>query len=387
MVPCRQQRPAPLLPYSCLSDGPDAPGVLRKHGRAPSTATAPSSGCFSSYPHLHPLLFSIFRFLLGPLQILSTTARTSNCLLDLADWPIDHDPAIVAQLRHRHTRKSPAMPPKKARGTKAAAPPLDGCTIALSGTFPGRSQSALEKDVIVPLGAALARTINEGTTYLITTDADYAKPSAKVKQAQSQDIRILRLAWLEDCLAQATKLSEDSYGFEAADDAVPDPPPAAPAAATNGKAGSRKRTAAVIKDDSEDDKAPPQPKKKTKAQIKAEESKAASTNGSQAQSQTDTKSALANRPKTEAKPKPKAEVEEVMNNIAKSADLVIPVDETCPLVHYQVYIDEDGLIYDASLNQTHASNNNNKFYRVQVCNNPAMLSFSKLANSFLASSE
>ena len=72
---------------------------------------------------------------------------------------------------------------------------------------------------------------------------------------------------------------------------------------------------------------------------------------------------------------------------AKSGSLVIPVDETCPLAgkpsshfessvlescrltvigNYRVYIGEDGMIYDATLNQTNAGLNNDKFYRVQL---------------------
>lgn len=51
---------------------------------------------------------------------------------------------------------------------------------------------------------------------------------------------------------------------------------------------------------------------------------------------------------------------------AKSSKIAISVDEYCPLSSYQVYIDDDGLIWDASLNQTNASANNNKFYKVQV---------------------
>lgn len=47
--------------------------------------------------------------------------------------------------------------------------------------------------------------------------------------------------------------------------------------------------------------------------------------------------------------------------------LKIPIDEGCNLPGIQkVYIDEDGLIYDATLNQTHIQANNNKFYRLQV---------------------
>lgn len=51
---------------------------------------------------------------------------------------------------------------------------------------------------------------------------------------------------------------------------------------------------------------------------------------------------------------------------AKSSKIAISVDEYCPLASYQVYIDNDGTIWDASLNQTNASANNNKFYKVQV---------------------
>lgn len=52
---------------------------------------------------------------------------------------------------------------------------------------------------------------------------------------------------------------------------------------------------------------------------------------------------------------------------AKSKKLFISVDEYCP-VAYEVYIDDDGTIMDASLNQTNATANNNKFYKVQVGN-------------------
>ena len=48
------------------------------------------------------------------------------------------------------------------------------------------------------------------------------------------------------------------------------------------------------------------------------------------------------------------------------ANLDIPIDEGVSST-WHVYVDPDtGIIYDASLNQTNASNNNNKFYRVQV---------------------
>jgi poly [ADP-ribose] polymerase len=90
------------------------------------------------------------------------------------------------------------MPPKGVRGkAKVIAPPLDGLSIALSGTFPGQTQSTLEKDLINALGANLSKTITSTTTHLVTNDADFVKPSTKVKQAQSHDLHIVSLAWLE----------------------------------------------------------------------------------------------------------------------------------------------------------------------------------------------
>jgi hypothetical protein len=67
--------------------------------------------------------------------------------------------------------------------------------------------------------------------------------------------------------------------------------------------------------------------------------------------------------------KPKTAADSVEGSKAQfaSQNLHIPVDDECTLASYRVYIDEsDGIIYDASLNQTNATNNNNKFYRVQV---------------------
>ncbi|MCJ1403491.1 hypothetical protein MMC11_006714 [Xylographa trunciseda] len=52
---------------------------------------------------------------------------------------------------------------------------------------------------------------------------------------------------------------------------------------------------------------------------------------------------------------------------AISKPLNIPVDEGCGLAGtHRVYIDKSGVIFDASLNQTDAGNNANKFYRIQL---------------------
>jgi poly [ADP-ribose] polymerase 2/3/4 len=48
--------------------------------------------------------------------------------------------------------------------------------------------------------------------------------------------------------------------------------------------------------------------------------------------------------------------------------ITIPVDEYCPLnTSHKVHVDDnDGTIFDVLLSQTNASNNNNKFYRIQL---------------------
>ncbi|KAK4634016.1 Poly [ADP-ribose] polymerase 2 [Fulvia fulva] len=51
---------------------------------------------------------------------------------------------------------------------------------------------------------------------------------------------------------------------------------------------------------------------------------------------------------------------------AKAEKLIIPVDEACPHSG-RVFVDsKSGIIYDAALNQTNASGNNNKFYKIQL---------------------
>ena len=227
------------------------------------------------------------------------------------------------------------MPPKAAK--KGAALPLEGCSIALSGKFP-RTQVALEQDLITSLGATLSKTVNSSTTHLITTETDFEKLSGKVKQAKSHDVQIVKLSWLEDCLDKATRLNEDDYRFD-----VP-----AAASTANGKVDvSRKRAA----DESENESQLQKPTKKAKA-----------INGTSTQPQ----SALSVKAESKTSSS-KADITNGLTNIAKSGDLLIPVDEHCPLTHYRVYIDSNIVIYDAALNQTNSGNNNNKFYRVQVC--------------------
>ncbi|KAI6713714.1 polymerase 2 ADP-ribosyltransferase 2 [Diplocarpon mali] len=215
--------------------------------------------------------------------------------------------------------------------TKAdrASAPLQRCSLALSGAFPGCSQAAVDEELIQALGARLSKTVNSDTTLLITSDSDFAKPSVKASLAKPYGIQIVKLAWLEDCLDHDMKL------------------------------GTRKRNVAVFYADTEErgrEEDEPQAKKKNKP-VGASVSQPKDTRGSE----------ITASPIPESKLKrPTAEGE---TNLAALSYIRISVDEVCPLTPYTVYVDRDRVIYDATLNQTNASNNNNnKFYRIQSAN-------------------
>jgi poly [ADP-ribose] polymerase len=194
----------------------------------------------------------------------------------------------------------------------------------------------------------VSKAISEDSTHLITTETDFNKPSQKVKQAQSKGIHIVTLTWIEDCLKEQARVSEDDYTL-GAPAAVSKPAATVPDTSSKSN-GSRKRTVPVVASDDEEDV---KPTKKTKP---------AASKNSQSRSQ------IASRPAPKAEVQSSSKPGDGETNIATSRDLNIAVDETCPLIHYRVYIDADGLIYDAALNQTNAGHNANKFYRVQVGN-------------------
>ncbi|KAL9010337.1 MAG: hypothetical protein Q9173_004721 [Seirophora scorigena] len=73
--------------------------------------------------------------------------------------------------------------------------------------------------------------------------------------------------------------------------------------------------------------------------------------------------------KNEGKGKAKQQKQDGQKAISR--DLDIPIDEGFDdRWNVKVYVDDDGIIYDASLNQTNIGGNNNKFYRLQLLHNP-----------------
>lgn len=284
------------------------------------------------------------------------------------------------------------MPPT--RGRKAAAPalpPLVWCKIALSGTFPGETQASI-KARAEALGATVASSVTADTTHLIATEADYNRPSPKVARAQSLGIPIVSLEWLLLCETSKARAREKDHvpgGSKADAAAAADQGDASktPSSQPDDKAStarvtrSRKRASPAVDGAADNDEAAPKAKK-----TRGRKAAAAVTQNGDAADDVEMKDANdvadaepeekkvkeekdeEGKEQKEKEKKAKTTAEPIVGagQVAKSKDMRIPLDEMCPFVASKVYIDPGGVIYDAALNQTNASNNNNKFYRIQV---------------------
>lgn len=261
------------------------------------------------------------------------------------------------------------MPPRRGKKVAPATPALDGCKIALSGTFPGLSQ-ALIKTKAEALGATVATTVTDDTTHLVATKSDNNKPSPKVAKAQSQGIHIVSLDWLLLCEKNNAREAEKDHALDGTNNNNTAQDSAPAAATTSSQADTaactttrtRKRAPPPAADNASDNETAPKAKKtRVRKTAKADDEATVDDKTQDANDTADVKPV-----ETKEKAKTKAEPVLGAGQVAKRKDIQIPLDEGCPFVSSTVYIDGSGVIFDASLNQTNASHNNNKFYRVQV---------------------
>lgn len=223
------------------------------------------------------------------------------------------------------------MPPRKKAGNGATAPaapavpagpPLDGCKVALCGNFPKLSQSKL-KQHIEQLGGKALNGVTADATHLIVTAENYKKPTVKVKTAEAQGIFVVDVEWLLASVAADKRLPEGKFSMGAAPPTTAaaaavtvSPPPSTAALPPPGANSKRKRGASI-----------------------------------------GTVPASAGAPSKHQK---------VAKGDVKASKIAVPVDEACTISNATVYVDDDGVVWDASLNQTNSGQNNNKFYRIQV---------------------
>lgn len=254
--------------------------------------------------------------------------------------------------------------------------PLKGCAIALSGNFSSVGHNLPSMKLLVKeLGGMVPSSITQSTTHIVCPANMISRKSST---SVSMKIPIIKPEWITDCEAKKQRLPESDYlqtysinvngqphtGADVLADAIAGGLIISPSngdATTSTNTAKRGRNAAAddeVKVEDEDEKDDEKPKaKKAKTAPKASKGKAAAKN---------------EPAPAQAVPAPvDGDAEDgdlAVGQFAKKKSMVIPIDEFCTLAGYQVYIDQDsGMIYDASLNQSNASNNNNKFYRDQVC--------------------
>lgn len=225
------------------------------------------------------------------------------------------------------------MAPKRKANGAAQAPPLSGCIIAVGGSFPGTSQSTIAA-LIAKLGGTFSKGVTQDCTHLVATSAEVQKQTAKVKAAlNNPGVRIVNLSWIEASEAANAKAPEEDHLV------TPSSAGAAPSTAANGNT------------DAASTSAPQQPNGQPKRSASPGNLTAIPVKKQKTQ------------PASDSKAKATSAVKAAVN---------VPQDEGVNSPTHQVYVGPDGTIYDASLNQTNSSNNNNKFYRIQVCFRPVL---------------
>ena len=363
------------------------------------------------------------------------------------------------------------------------------CAIAIAGTFKGRKQgrsisqlssiraSTREPKLITGITADVQKLItsNDGTfhsavtpvttTHLITTPTDLAKRGPKVKAAldKNQNVLIVGIEWLDECVEQKERVDETEYLLnkaekddegnvemgdsqasngsfrrssratragsvttaesQGAQDSAPAPAPVAgkkrgraaakqetiqeePEEGKEEESAGNKKDADVEMKDADEEKpakrargrkaaaaalsapvpAPPAPAKRGRAAAKAA-SQADTTIDVKADADADAAPAAApaaapsapakkgkgkGKAKQEAEPEPEPEPKKKEDPPAKIKTVEMgkgtaPVDEYFPQPQgWFVYVDDQGVIYDGSLNQTDIGKNSNKFYYVQL---------------------
>jgi poly [ADP-ribose] polymerase len=91
------------------------------------------------------------------------------------------------------------MARKAAQKAAPAAAPLDGCSVAASGRFPGGATQSTLQTRLTSLGADFTSSVSASTTHLIATEKDFETNSTKVKAAAAHNVPVVTLEWLDEC--------------------------------------------------------------------------------------------------------------------------------------------------------------------------------------------
>ncbi|KAJ6134592.1 hypothetical protein N7523_000914 [Penicillium sp. IBT 18751x] len=232
--------------------------------------------------------------------------------------------------------------------------------IAVSGTFPGYKQADL-KSLVEGQNATFSSSVVDSCTHLITTEKDVEKNTMKYRAAcEIQSCQVVSLDWLLDSLKARKPLAEGKYimgsgpGQNGSDqDMLEDAEDTKTTVQIDSTNGAPNDTATTMK--------------KSKIDVQNNLPTGTETNGKENSQASGKKrgSALLDSMEEDASKKTKDAQKAGFKNLS------IPVDEGFRRMEIQhknpqVYIDDTELIWDATLNQTVAAQNNNKFYIIQL---------------------
>ncbi|KAL4921926.1 poly polymerase catalytic domain-containing protein [Aspergillus aurantiobrunneus] len=191
--------------------------------------------------------------------------------------------------------------------------------IAVSGTFSGYKQADL-KAVVESHDATFTSSVGADCTHLITTQKEVDKNGTKYQQACGlKKCEVVSLDWLLDSDKAKKPVSEKSYHFGA---------PAPKGTQTDDvPIKTEKKRGAKAVDDADEDVSNKKPKQVVEDAQRITSDKA--------------------------------------NKIKVGVDELYWPNETAWQAP-TVFVDDSGLIWDATLNQTVSAANNNKFYRIQL---------------------
>lgn len=220
--------------------------------------------------------------------------------------------------------------------------------IAVSGTFPRYKQADL-KGLINKQGASFSTSVSAECTHLVTNEKDVEKNSNKYQSACNSDkCHIVSLDWLLESVESKKPLPEKGYALgqtassQSAQEDSKDNVKVKNGDGTKATAGKTKK----VKTEPEEKNGDAAKTASKKRAIKQEDGEVDDSNKKQKDSQ-----------KAGFKPLNVPVELEALNAIAKKG---------VKAPNLNVLIDDSGVIWDATLNQTNSTANNNKFYRLQV---------------------
>lgn len=217
--------------------------------------------------------------------------------------------------------------------------------------MPDSIAESLDKKILA-LGGVLVMSVTKTCTHVVAHRTHYEKTKSLCRAAKAKGVPMVSVDWIIEAETNGSSVKVDDFFWE---NIMQEEDAALLAQQMGQPVATKKRPIAVANPNGaanggdDTDKKPKTKKaktapKKAKAEVEDEE-----------------------EDKKDIDVDASGETEQVADGqFLKKKDAVIPVDTFCTLYGYQVYIDDSGLIYDASLNQTNASHNNNKFYIVQV---------------------